>query len=61
MTPHPQQALQGLTSAEARKRCEIYGRNLAVEHRPGQRLLEFGKLLLDPMAIMLAVAAGLIF
>ena len=58
MTPHPQQALHGLTSAEARRRLEVYGRNLAVKHRPGQRLLEFGKLLLDPMAIMLAVAAG---
>src|SRR6185437_3514755 len=57
MTSHPQEALQGLTSAEARRRLEIYGRNLAVQHRPGQRLLEFAKLLLDPMAIMLAVAA----
>ena len=56
MTPHFQQAPQGLTSAEAQRRFETYGRNLAVRRRPGQRLLEFGKLLLDPMAIMLAVA-----
>lgn len=54
------QATEGLTSAEARRRLEIYGRNLAVRHRPSKRLLEFAKLLLDPMAIMLA-AAGIAY
>jgi P-type Ca2+ transporter type 2C len=56
MKPAIQRAMQGLTSAQARRRLEIYGGNLAVKHRPGQRLLEFAKLLVDPMAIMLAVA-----
>jgi len=55
-----QRVMEGLTSAEARRRLEIYGRNLAVRHRPSQRLVEFAKLLLDPMAIMLA-AAGIAY
>jgi len=48
--------LEGLTSAEARSRLEIYGRNIAVKHHRGERILEFAKLLLDPMALMLAIA-----
>lgn len=58
VTPATERASQGLTAAEARRRLEVYGKNLAVKHRPGQRLLEFAGLFLDPMAIMLGIAGA---
>ncbi len=50
------EAVQGLTSTEARRRLKIYGANLLVRPRPAQRLLEIAGLISDPMAVMLAVA-----
>ena len=58
MSPNTEPSQQGLTSAEASRRLEVHGRNLAVRRRRGQRLLELTQPLFDPMAIMLAVAGA---
>ena len=58
MTLVPSQSLQGLTTAEARRRLATIGPNIAVKPRRGQRLIEFASMLADPMAIMLAAAGA---
>jgi P-type Ca2+ transporter type 2C len=56
MKPAAERLMSGLSSSEARKQFELFGRNVPVTPRPGQRLLDLARLLLDPMALMLAVA-----
>lgn len=51
-------SLQGLTSAEAARRLAEFGPNLLVKHRRGERVLEWLRALLDPMALMLAAAGS---
>ena len=51
----------GLSSNEAARRLKIYGPNLLVRVARGAALLAFFRTLADPMAAMLAVAAGVYY
>src|SRR5579885_1658984 len=52
---------QGLTASEAARRFQVYGPNRLKAEDPYGRLKEFLKILGDPMAVMLVLAAGTYF
>ncbi len=51
----------GLTTSEAARRLQVYGPNRLKAEDPYERLKEFLKILGDPMAVMLALAAATYF
>lgn len=53
------QSERGLTASEARARLEEFGPNDPVPHRRGSRLHDFALLFLNPLSVILLVAAAL--